>query len=74
MAEIRVSTGALSDMIKLYEKLLKDASGIAVERKDGSREPMTAETRQTILDSLESASQALASGCPEGVYGLFLTD
>jgi hypothetical protein len=73
MAENRVSTRALSDMIKLYENLLKDAATVEVDVDEtGGRVPLDPNKRQAILDSLDAASKALVLGCQQGVYGLFV--
>jgi hypothetical protein len=74
MAEMRVSTGALAETIDLYLKLLDGASRIESELKSGGRRELDEQTRAYILSKLKDASAALAQGCPEGVYGLFLTD
>jgi hypothetical protein len=74
MAEIRVSTAALNDMIKLYEKLLKDADKIEVDAGGGARVPLDNNKRDDILKALDSASKALVLGCQQGVYGLFVND
>lgn len=74
MAEMRVSTGALAETIDLYLKLLNGASKIETELRSGGREPLKDEARQAILLKLSEASKALSDGCPEGVYGLFLTE
>ena len=73
MAETRVSTGALSETIDLYLKLLSEASKIEVELKSGGRKDLEAAKKAAILAKLKEASGALADGCQQGVYGLFLT-
>ena len=74
MAEMRVSTGALAETIDLYLKLLDGASRIESELKSGARKELDEYTRANILSKLKEASAALTQGCPEGVYGLFLTE
>ena len=74
MAEMRVSTGALAETIDLYRKLLEGAATIETELKSGERSKMDPEKREVILSKLKEASTALADGCPDGVYGLFLTE
>jgi hypothetical protein len=71
--EIRVSTGALAETIGLYLKLLQDASKVEVQLPGGGRRDLEDEKRQAILRALTEASGTLQDGCPEGVYGLFLT-
>jgi hypothetical protein len=73
MAEMRVSTGALNDMIKLYQKLLSDASKIEVDvDEQGTRVDIDANKLKNIKDALDAASKALVLGCQQGVYGLFV--
>ena len=74
MAEMIVSTGALAETIDLYLKLLNGASKIEAELKSGARQQLDERTRASIVAKLREASTALSQGCPEGVYGLFLTD
>jgi hypothetical protein len=71
--ETRLSTGALAETIELYLKLLGEATTIEVELKEkpGRRE-LEREKLEAIKDSLIKASGALATGCEQGVYGLFL--
>ena len=71
--EIRVSTGALAETIALYLKLLEDASKVEVELATGGRRDLEDAKREAILKALGQASETLADGCQEGVYGLFLT-
>ena len=73
MAEIRVSTGGLHRVIGDYLALLEKATKIEMDNGTGGRIPMTAPQREKILDSLNSASDALIQGCQQTVYGLFLT-
>ena len=73
MAEIRLSTGALNEIITGYLKLLEEAKKIEVDTGKGSRVPLDDDTRDKILESLSSASSALLEGCQQTVYGLFLT-
>jgi len=74
MAETRVSTGALSEVIELYLKLLREASKIQVELEDppGGRIDLDPGKLNAIVTGLSAASGALAQGCQQGVYGLFL--
>jgi hypothetical protein len=74
MTEMRVSTGALAETIDLYRKLLEGASTIESELRSGERRKLDPEAREAILSKLKEASSALADGCPDGVYGLFLTE
>ena len=73
MAEIRLSTGALNDIINGYLKLLEEAKKIEVDTGGGGRIPLDDTKREKILDSLNSASSALLEGCQQTVYGLFVT-
>ena len=73
MAERRVSTGALAEMIELYRKLLAEASKIEVDLGDGTREELEEGKKKAILEALDKASATLALGCQQTVYGLFLT-
>jgi hypothetical protein len=72
MAEIRLSTGALNNVITGYLELLKEATKIEVDAEGGVRMPLDDNKREAILDTLDKASRALVLGCQQGVYGLFL--
>jgi hypothetical protein len=74
MAEVKVSTGALSDIINGYLELLESADKIEVALSSGGRKELEKEKRDAILESLKKASGALASGCQQGVYGHFVTN
>ena len=73
MAEKRVSTGALAEMIELYRNKLAEASKIEVDLGDGTREELEEGKKKAILEALDEASATLALGCQQTVYGLFLT-
>lgn len=73
MAERRVSSSALAEMIELYMKLLSEASKIEVDNGDGTRRELEKEKKDAIVDALKKASGTLAAGCQQTVYGLFLT-
>jgi hypothetical protein len=73
MGEFRLSTGALNDAIKAYREMLRNADRVEVDPGgSGERQPLSTTKLDAIVDSLGAASQALAAGCQQTVYGLFL--
>lgn len=74
MPEFRLSTGALTDAIKAYREMLRNADRIEMDPGPGGgpRSPLSTNQRDAILTSLTAASQALQAGCQQTVYGLFL--